>query len=1125
MTSPHRFLSNDRNAAALAPVSASSILPAESTAFPLPRARRGSARATLAGGYTGAEDSLVELEIVSDSGAGLLSAPTFAGAGNGALSDLAAEGVPSQAFTLLLAGTGTATKRAAVDFYGVTLAAKAEGAAGNGVEIAVSTAGIAAAPTAYSFLEDLKAGTSELEGPQWDFGCYPLTADGEIDPRTPRLRFGHDPQVYRQHKTFRDGDWAYLLDPPAVRDLTAETKVFALIGSYTVTVTAGATVELYSGLQTLFDLLNALRTRSNLIDVRGVVVEDKTPGGMAAEDLPLRTDAYALPAAYAGNAAFPGLGAVEAPADAPTEIVTLACADVSTLGGERWGVSGSVSGAMPDCATGTAYRNPRGYGFTVPRVLPPPADVATGRIKVKDISFAYRPDGAPGVELCVKPLVAGAKAKAMTVEVVYTRKPSADCPCDGAQVSGRLNPKCLGIEIEEGASMALDPNLQEALKALYHWRKGFMRGNTDSIAGSGGVRAAFYDLELCDRITDAFSEAIQDAYAVEAARTEWTARLDEMKNDIVGLAPLGADASGLTVATIGQEYPEGTILVPPIHLWTGRKYRITKSDIVNTDTGVNIGSAKLISFPAWPEGSATVKVDYSEPTAFGGAPLQATLEIQDAGPVADSDITSSLDSGAIRTSVDQFVRRYQAAMDYVRALAGLIPKTDAGTKQGSECWRPCDGDFEWRVNGRESLPACTNAPYQSCVEVLDANGETRIVSTQEFGFIIRCGCPERLLPDDKFSFTIENDAAPPKTYQVGDTIKIPIIAAAPLELAGGQDGDDTLTWTVRGSAGASWPDYAAPIGSEPLYDRDGLKFRVKQGGIPFALGDRFQFAVAGGTFRWRRDGGAWSGDLALAADPVALADGLSLAFRPGPAPAFVAGDAWSFVVKQPHAPRLARTPDRGAWRWEGEGADWTADFPADTAISAVAIWHDCPPGATFSVAGLSAAGAVLWARAATYRRGLVALVLEGAAAVPDCRRVRLSVADAGGGSIRWVWCGVPWAPVWPLASVTLRESWFMRRGPQAAQMIGRGGGGEIAWSVEGDNWLNSQDWADLLALLEYLKSQHDEPFVFVPNVEAPDEARLTRVGADEIDLSDADDFQCDRRLLSVRVPLSAVPLP
>ncbi len=408
--------------------------------------------------------------------------------------------------------------------------------------------------------------------------------------------------------------------------------------------------------------------------------------------------------------------------------------------------------------------------------------------------------------------------------------------------------------------------------------------------------------------------------------------------------------------------------------------------------------------------------------------------------------------------------------------------------------------------------------------MLDEKGDTRIVSTQEFGFIIRCGCPERLLPGDKFSFTIENDAAPPKTYQVGDTIKIPVIAAAPLALAGGQDGDDTLTWTVRGSAGATWPDYAAPIGAEPLYDHGGLKFRIKQGGIPFALGDQFGFAVAGGTFKWRRDGGAWSAAATIGTAPAVLADGLSLAFQPGPAPAFVASDAWAFDVKQPHAPKLARYPDRGAWRWEGAGATWEARFPADTPISAVAIWHDCPPGATFALAGFDAADVQLWTKPVPYRPGLAVAIFEGADAVANSRKLRLSVANAEGGSVRWVWCGAPWSPQWPLATVTLRENWFVRRGPQAARLIGRGGGGEIAWSVEGDGWLNGQDWADLLALLEYLKGQNDEPFVFVPNLEAPGEARLARIGTDEIDLSDVDDFQCARRLLSVRVPLSAVPL-
>lgn len=1120
MSSPHRFLSNDRNAALGAQVSASSILPAESTAFPLARARNGTARAILSGGYTGADDTLIELEIVSDTGSGMLSAPTFAGAGNGALSDLAATGVPAQSFTLLLASLGTPTKKAAADFYGVKLSAKAEGAAGNGIEIAVSTAGITASPTVYSFLETAKAGDSSFKGPQWDFGGYPLTADGEIDPRTARLRFGHDPQVYRQYKTFQDGEWAYLIDPPIVRDLPAETPVAALSGGYTVTVTAGATVETYPAIITLFDLLNALKTRSNLIEVAGVVVEDKTPGGMAADELPLRTDAYALPASYSGNAAFPGLGAVAVAAGAPTEIVTLACADIATLGGERWTVAGSVSGAMAECQTGSAYQNARGYGWTVPRVLPPPSDVATGRIKVKDISFAFRPEGAPGVELCIKPLVAGAKAKAMTVEVVYTRKPSADCPCDNAQVSGRLNPKCLGIDIEEGTDMALDPNLQAALEALYAWRKGFMRNNTALPAGSGGTRAAFFDLELCDQITDEFSKAMQDAYAVEAARTEWTARFTEMQTDVSGLNLLAGAGSIATVA-LGTSYTAGSVFVPPLHLWTGHKYRVVRAQVLYS-AALHEGAVLMRHPDQYPtDGTATeLTMQYM---VEGLYPAEGYISIQDDGPIEDGDLVINSDSGALRSAIAQFVRRYQAAMDYVRTLAGIIPKSDAGSR-GSDCWQPCDGEFEWRVNGREYLPACTNAPYQSCIEVLDEKGDTRIVSTQEFGFIIRCGCPERLLPGDKFSFTIENDAAPPKTYQVGDTIKIPVIAAAPLALAGGQDGDDTLTWTVRGSAGATWPDYAAPIGAEPLYDHGGLKFRIKQGGIPFALGDQFGFAVAGGTFKWRRDGGAWSAAATIGTAPAVLADGLSLAFQPGPAPAFVASDAWAFDVKQPHAPKLARYPDRGAWRWEGAGATWEARFPADTPISAVAIWHDCPPGATFALAGFDAADVQLWTKPVPYRPGLAVAIFEGADAVVNSRKLRLSVANAEGGSVRWVWCGAPWSPQWPLATVTLRENWFVRRGPQAARLIGRGGGGEIAWSVEGDGWLNGQDWADLLALLEYLKGQNDEPFVFVPNLEAPGEARLARIGTDEIDLSDVDDFQCARRLLSVRVPLSAVPL-
>jgi len=1107
MTSPHRFLSNDRNAALLAAISANSVLPAESTAFPLPRTRQGTARAVLSGGYIGQDDTLIDIEIVAANGSGLLSAPVFVGAGNGSLSELSATGVPAQTFTLLLADTGTVTKPAAVDFYGAKLQAKPTGTAGNGIALVVSTASLVATPTAYSFLESVSAGDSEFKGPEWDFGAYTLTADGELDPRTKRLRFGHDPQVYRQYKSFVDGQWSYQLDPPIVRDLPAETAVYALTGSYAVTVTKDATVETYTGIVTLFDLLNALKTRSNLIEAVGVVVEDRTPGGMAAEDLPLRTDAYALPATYTGNAQFPGLGPVAVDTDAPTEIVTLTCASVAVLGGELWRVKGSVSGNLPDCKTGVPYGG-GDYGWTVPRVLPPETTAASGKISVKDIQFAHRDDNAPYVEFCINPLVAGARAKAKTVEVIYTKKPPVnDCDCKDAPVTSQLDEQCLGVKIDGVTTMALDPDYQSCLQALYSWANTFKTANTG--LGSSRAYGERKELLLCDLIVDLFASALADGvYKVAGAKTAWNGALTAVQTDIASIAgQTGIGADG---------WPTGAKLWQP---------------------GVTVSPGDYVRSANESDTPVALKVIYTEdtfsqPNVIGGAAPLGVGAVWPGVPgrhhvgnfwcvtlVADSPDSQLV---ANDDEIKAFVERYASRMDYVRTLAGIVPKGEAST-EGDGCWQPCDEEYEWRVNGAEYLPACSNQPYHSTIKMVDAKGNESIINTQEFGFVIRCACTERLLPGDKFTMVIEADAGPPKTYDVGDTIKIPVIAGQALELAGGQDGNDTQTWTVRGSAGAAWPSYVAPLGAEPLYDNNGLQFRIKPGGVPFALGDQFTLSIAGGTFRWRRDGGAWSGNLPITVDPTDLADGLTVTFKPGPAPAFVAGDSWGYHVQQPHAPKLARSPNRGGWRWSGTGGEWLATFPADTTMTTVSVWHTCQSGATFTVAGLDDANAVLWTKPLAYRKGLAVLVLEGIEAVAACRKFRLTVANAGGGSIKWLWCGVPWTPQWPIESVTLRETWQMSRGLQSARLLGRGGAGEMAWSMEG-NWLNSQDWADLLAMLEYLKAEQDQPFVFVPDAETLHEARLVRIGTDEIDISDVDDFQNDRRLLSVRLPLSAVPL-
>lgn len=1187
----HRFLSNDRNDAAAATLTASSVLPAADAAFLRAGTRAGNARAIIGGAYTGANDCVLDIEILSATGTGLLSDPVFSGAGNGALTDLSASGLTAQDFTVTLADTGTITKPAALDFFGVKLLAKAVGAAGDGITLRVDTSGITATATVYSFLEDATAGTSEFTGPEWDFGAKTLNADGEIAANSPRLRFGFDPQIYRQYKEFVDGAWTYIIDPPLVRDLPAETRVYAVTGTYTVTVTdtgpIAPLVETYSAIITLFDLLNAIKTRSTLLAVDGVVVEDKTPGGMAAEDLPARTDAYALPASYTGNAQWPGLGAVTVANTAPTEVVTLTCANVSTLGREVWTVAGSVSGNRGNCTTGIAYAQTP-YGWTVPVITPEAGAAPTGKISVKSIAWmpGHFEVGAPAIELCVSPLIAGAKAKKKTIEVVYARKPpDNDCPCTSAVVSGNLDPKCLGVDIDdEDLGMALTAGYQARLETLQAWLTAFMASNAE-ITAQGELRTADYDRQLAEYAHEELLSCLADLYNLGTlTATPWAAATAKTVDAVVEPTTRNGyryrcTVAGTTHATTQPTWPvtpgttvtDGTVTWKcvskvPEYAWDDLLAAVDSElsdlegigaeapgiiDFLDQSTAYTVGDVvwtrKLIEPARYADDKTFLKCVVSgttgvskPPTAYWQIPVQYgtsdwdEITAAEAGALVGADtadinaISAVTSDPGISRDPKIFATKFKASCNQVRALAGLLPKADAGLA-GSECWQPCDGDYYWALNDQEYLPACTNVPYHSCIKVYDAEGEETIVSTQEFGFVIRCACPDRLIAGDKFVIEIESDAAPAKAYAEGDTIRIPVIASQPLELENGVTGNDTLTWSVRGSVAGQLPDYVAPIGSEPLYD-DGedpnqLIFKISQGGVPFALGDTYLFTVAGGTFQWRKDGAAWTGPVTIASGATTLSDGLTVTLQPGADPAFVAGDDWTFDIQQPHSPDLTQSPARGAWRWSGTGATLTATFAADKTLTAFAIWHDCPAGATFTLQGLSAADAVLWTKAITYRSKLTAALFEGTGAVVACRKLKLTVASATGGSIKWLWAGAPWMPSHPASSITLAESWQLRRGFTAARYQTRGAAGEIAWEIQDHSWIESTDRTNLQTLLDYSKQNNDQPFIFVANRDFPEEARLVRIGADEVSFSDRFQFQyTPRRVLNVRIPLAAVPL-
>ena len=1137
MPSVHRFLANHRNLATAAVLSASSVYPASDTITPVAGTRQGGARLVLSGAYTGQQDATVDVEVVTADAADLVSAPVFTGVGNGPLTELALTTAAPQPFLITVASTGIVTRAAALNFFGVALEAKAVGAAGNSLTLTVDTTGLTVTAAPWSFLEEANAGDSEFKGVQWDFGGYPLTADGYVDPRTARLRFGDDPQIYRQYKAYTDSQWVYHLDPPLARAVTVGTTVSAVTGGYTVTLTDGTVTETYTGI-TLYEFLSAMDSRSTLIKVIGVVSDDQTPGGMAVDDLPARTDAYALPAINKGGEALKGVTGVTVAADAPTELLTLSCYDVTVLGAELWTVKGAITTGLRDAETGKAYRD-RFYGFTIPQVLPEGSGLQNGRIKVTDFSLDW--GESEGGELCIDPLIAGAKAVKKTVKVTLKERPPTDCLCKDADVKGKISLKCLGLTVSEGGGMTLDPEYQSRLAALYSWRAEFMRANTR--VDDAAVSAVFYDLELCDQITAEFASALAEIYLEAAARTAWDTALTTMQADVASLLTMGLEnttsppPSAPEPYQVAKLYTLGDRILHNGFAWrllsiTGVSAYTVAPDSIPGTAYVSVHSATSGTpyFHGWEtytDTASTTSEQYTPTGAEGVFQRQFPITklhwtwVMETNPPMEIP-PATLGDILTEDGLTDFVRRYQAIMDYVRAVAGVVPKGSA-SGPGGGCWQEYDDATYWQVNGGEFLPAFFNRPYHSCVKTIDSKGVEGVLSTQEFGMIIRCKCPERLKAGSSFTIEIDADAAPPKTYVIGDQIQIPIIAATPLAWQGGVNGNDTLTWTVRGAAGSTWPDYAAPIHAEPLYDQAGLQFRIVSGGIPFAVGDQFSFAATGGTWRWRRDAGAWSAPAAIDLTPQPLADGLTATFMPGPYPAFVAGDRWGFVVQQPHALIGATVPSRALWRWAGETATATLTFSVDQPLTALALWHTLPATAEITVQGVDATDTVLWTVTPDWTPTIILALLEGTTAVAACRKLTVTVTQAAAGAIRWLWAGVPWTPDAGANHLSLNRQYSLLRGVDQARFIGGGHAGEIAWTADTrGSWLEAPDLAELLAMLDHVKTHHDEPMLFIPNRDVP-ESFLVKVNTDAVTLTDVSEFQYSpRRVISATLPLAAV---
>lgn len=454
-------------------------------------------------------------------------------------------------------------------------------------------------------------------------------------------------------------------------------------------------------------------------------------------------------------------------------------------------------------------------------------------------------------------------------------------------------------------------------------------------------------------------------------------------------------------------------------------------------------------------------------------------------------------------TVEQFVQRYYARMDIVLVLGGIVPNFDLASSQGSDCWQDVGDSHWWEVNGLEYLPAFTNVVYHSVKKRYDSTLRREVIdSTKEFAFVIKVKCPQHLKPGDTVTLEISDTGA--RGYQPGDKFTLPIVVAQNAYLAGGVTGNDTHTWRVTGTVAGALANYAVVDGAETPYSAGGLGFTIYRGGIPFELGDTWSFDVEAGQYRWRKNGGAWSGLADIPASPAALSDGLSAVFTPGAAPSFVAADSYSFRADQVNAPSHLSVPTEERWAWSGTGATLTADLGGTKTVDALAIArHTLPSGATVTVEG-SADGGATWplSQALTWRSGVMAALLVMPWSV---NQMRLVVASATGGAIGYWHAGSALAVSSATEKAVLTNNYRMDRGDGGALYIGRGQGATLEYGT----WLPQSDLDLLLEMIDALKLNNNEPLILIPHHLHPDEARLVRHVADNLDLNEDGHWQAN----------------
>jgi hypothetical protein len=735
---------------------------------------------------------------------------------------------------------------------------------------------------------------------------------------------------------------------------------------------------------------------------------------------------------------------------------------------------------MDNAVSGVAWTD-EGYAATIPQELAPntePEGEGTAYLELLS-----RDAATPVPSLCVKNFRLGAEAQTRTYVFEWRPRPAEACDCSTIPVVGGPNDILLGITTGGTAVATLPATLKTLYEQIEDWRlqsiglNCFWGDRTDdvetwltsmfidiwSVTGATGIPPSDgYPLGSVSTIMERASATARfedaDIAAIELVANTFQTHLLAIYNEMGGSGDLDS-----AVATEFQTQWDAIVdKLSPLMVITNTGGRVWKT-------------------PSFQAGIATGDLDQP------GAMIQQYIDRAIAGT---RNLTNDL---------GPLTRLVQAHIGKVYIAGNLLRPFDGATLTGNAVWQDHGGDYWFVSQGDGLLPIQPGFYYHSARMQPNDIGEDEPVSTREFGFGPAVGCVENMQVGDKLIVRTTPYANGRATYQQGDAIEWEIVRADPVQLGGGQTGDDTLTFGVRGSVVGALADYSLVTTAPSSYSNGGLAFTITPGAIPFEVGDRWTFSAEGGEFRWRINSGGWT--TADIAATVTLSGGITARFVAGATPSWSDGDVYQLKMLATSGAGRARTPSDESMAWTGSTQIDITPTGSGTADTLMLALHTIASTATVTLTGSNdnfatteVTHAVPWAA------GTMALLFASA----TCTKWRLTVNESG--SIGWLYLGVPERPIVSGTAATVEHGRWTRRARLANGQRQRAIGGQVAHS---DCSASSID--DLLTAIEYAHSNDDGR---IGAVSPEGEGTLATV-ADEVEISDAYGFQApaaDRRL-------------